>query len=219
MITLLNKPSKPIITSISNGIFCEGDSISFSTTTGYQYLWSNGNTLQQITIKNSLALYLKAFDSYCWSDYSDTIQTRMLSSPVKRRIIANGFTLTSDIRSANYQWSLDGVIISGANQISHTAIVDGDYLLEISPLNGCSKTSDKFYLLGTSVSKINSPFDVKISPSPITEHLNISAKQEIVKVEIINTSGKVVLQIMPNAKFISFKPQVLPGLYILIQIK
>jgi photosystem II stability/assembly factor-like uncharacterized protein len=214
-VNLLNKPATPAITTNNSDFsFCDGDSIILNASNAHQYEWSNGSTNPQIVVKDAAQVFVKISDANCWSDHSDTIIITKKGAPQKPTITANGFTLSTSVVSDIYQWKLDGTNITGANQMTHNAIANGDYIINVSLNNGCAKESDKFNVLGTSISEINS-IDFTIYPNPVKEYLHVSAQEDINKIEIINISGKVVQKLYPNTKLVRFKPQLPSGVYVI----
>ncbi len=84
---------KPGITINGNTTFCEGDTLSLSGPSGFNYHWSTGDTAQFIQVTSTAQIYLVISDSAgCYSMHSDTISVHVLHAPPKPVISVNGHT-------------------------------------------------------------------------------------------------------------------------------
>lgn len=92
------------------------------------------------TLKNDCSAYQAYLDIL--TDNTSIIDGQTTCAPLETpSIVVDEFLLTSSLSGTNYQWYLNGEAISGADQISHTAEVSGDYSVEVFFPNGCSAIS------------------------------------------------------------------------------
>lgn len=115
------------------------------------------------------------------------VEIDLLEQPV---IIENNGTLSTEEAYAAYQWLKDGQPIDGANQATYTPTESGDYQVEVTNENGCSKISDGF--LG-----INKPLlfsDIKLYPNPVNDvvHIEIPQLNDKASLSLISITGKVI---------------------------
>lgn len=83
---------QPVINSVGNTTFCQGDSVQVTGPQGYlSYQWSNGSTDQNVWIKTSGSVNLIVVDSnLCESIPSSSITTNALSLPTTPTIRPSG---------------------------------------------------------------------------------------------------------------------------------
>lgn len=140
----INVSTSPIatITASGNTSFCQGGSVILSAPTGYNYIWSNGNTAQQITATTTGNYSVTVTNSGGCSATS-TIQAVTVTNTPIATITANGNTSIcqggSVILSApfgyNYIWS------NGNSTQQITVTTAGNYAVTISNTGGCNATS------------------------------------------------------------------------------
>ena len=135
---------KPEITVIGSLSFCEGDSVRLSATEAADYLWSDGNTNRNITVKQA--------GSYTVVIYDDIGNASPASDPVEISVYPNpGISFTiSHITCWNYNdGSLSGTPLGGTppytyswSNGSSTSDITGlgadTYSLTLSDYNGCT---------------------------------------------------------------------------------
>lgn len=155
-------------------ILCEGESYNFYGTNitqagSYNHTITGGatNGCDQVVMLN--------------------VEIDLLEQPV---IIENNSTLSTEEAYAAYQWLKDGQPIDGANQATYTPTESGDYQVEVTNENGCSKISDGF--LG-----INQPLlfsDIKLYPNPVNDvvHIEIPQLNDKASLSLISITGKVI---------------------------
>ncbi len=107
------------------------------------------------------------------------------SNPVST-ISENGGILTSTVTGISYQWFLNGTAISGANSISHTATVTGDYTVEVTFSNGCPTVSSPFSF-SSSLGIYTNTHKVRVYPNPTSGIINLSKNYNV---EIYSVTGQ-----------------------------
>jgi len=141
-------PIVPIITSGSS-IFsiCEGDSIVLSSSPGYSYLWSTGETTQSIVVQNNETISVQISDSLgCTSDSSEEILINVIPIPNQPFLNLNGditicegdtLILTTG-ESSFYLWS------TGETSQSICVTSPGSFSVQIGSSQQCmSPSSDE----------------------------------------------------------------------------
>jgi len=146
LITVIPGPSKPDATPDDLTTFCQGDSVTLTSSAGTTYLWSNGGTTQSIIVKTGGSYTVKIFDEYgCESPASDPVDVTVNALPVIPTItpdsivaICNGdsIALTSSAEDS-YNWS------TGATSQSIWIKSAGEYFVTVTNSDGCvSPNSD-----------------------------------------------------------------------------
>ncbi|MBL7112740.1 MAG: hypothetical protein ISS19_12460, partial [Bacteroidales bacterium] len=146
LITVIPPPAKPTATPDDVTTFCDGDSVTLTSSAGTTYLWSNSETTQSIVVKTGGSYTVKVFDEYgCESPASDPVDVTVNSLPAKPAVtpdsivaICNGdsIALTSSAEDS-YNWS------TGATSQSIRVKAAGDYFVTVTNVAGCvSPNSD-----------------------------------------------------------------------------
>jgi len=131
-------PAKPVITGVAQ--YCEGENTTLSSSAGDHYIWSNGDTTQQITItEGSYHIKIKDLNG-CESISSDTFTVTELPSPAKPIITADGPTtfwlgdsvVLESSEATTYLWS------PGNETTRSITVTDsGSYSVTVWDANGC----------------------------------------------------------------------------------
>lgn len=137
---IINKALAPVI-SASNGIvLCSGDSTLLDAGTDYfAYLWSSGDTTQQISVASSGLYVVEAMDlNGCKG--KDTVSITVNSTPMQPLVYynqqtANCYGDTTSLSAApgfdKYLWS------TGDTTETITVETSGIYFVQVSNSNGC----------------------------------------------------------------------------------
>ena len=142
-VTVNANPSAPTITPGGPTVFCEGESVTLSSSQGSGNLWSDGSTSQTITVTSSGTYSVTYTNSNGCSATSSGISITSNPLPSAPVISANGSTtfcqgdsvvLTSSENSGNL-WS------NGSTSNSITLNNAGAFTVEYTDQNGCSNTS------------------------------------------------------------------------------
>ena len=150
MIDLANDPiypffqstciAKPIITAGGSTTFCNGGSVTLSSSVGVSYLWSNGSTTQSINVSSSGSYTVRITSATgCQSTASLPAVVTVNALPATPTITAGGpttfcaggsVTLTSSAGST-YLWS------TGATSASINVTTSGSYTIRVTNASGC----------------------------------------------------------------------------------
>jgi gliding motility-associated-like protein len=139
-ITVLAAPAQAIITPGGPTTFCTGDSVQLSSSAGTTYLWSTGETTQDIWASISGSYTVSVFDGQgCSSVPSDPVLVSANPSPDQPVITASGpvgfcegdsVDLTSSL-SASYLWS------NGDTNQTIRVKSNGDFFVQVTDTSGC----------------------------------------------------------------------------------
>jgi hypothetical protein len=137
----------PVIVADGPVIFCNGDSVTLDAgIPGSDYMWSNGETTQTITVTDPGLYEVVVTDQYGCGGTDDEIVTILqlpnaVIQPTGPIAICDGDTATLTVSNtfANYEWSP-----GGASTTSIEVWQSGSYTVTVTdPNNGCVATSDE----------------------------------------------------------------------------
>lgn len=171
----------PIIsTSNAKNIFCEGDSLTLSTTTtASKFNWTRSNlvvgTGTKLTIKQSGTYTLETTNQFGCKNISEKLDVTQIKTPVAPVLSrdANGNLVAST--SLNLIWYKDAQLLSDTSKfIKPTS--NGAYTVKASN-NGClSILSSVYFYLVTDIINLDNNQFIKITPNPFVHFLNIDFK-------------------------------------------
>lgn len=113
--------------------------------------------------------------------------------PAKPVINWSGVQFSTSATGVNYQWLLNGAVISGATAAIHKPLNIGDFKLRITDLNGCINVSDSFKLVVTAIANlVTTPSSniATIYPNPASTQVVL----EFATLPTINLSFQIVSQ-------------------------
>jgi hypothetical protein len=122
--------------------FCQGGNVVLQSSPAASYLWSTGETTQEISVVNSGSYFVTATNANGTSAVSNSIQVTVLPAPNAAisfsgaSAICDGasVTLNSNL-AASYLWS------NAATTASIVVATPGDYSVTVTYTNGCTSTS------------------------------------------------------------------------------
>lgn len=200
-------PINIIIANVTNET-CGGDAdgaidvVSSSDFINPTFAWSTGATTEDLTNleMGTYSLTITGEDG-CLVTSSFTVTNNEYEVPVE--IIANGAELSTIEGEAAYQWYLNGEIIMGANAPTYTAMVSGDYYVEVSNNAGCSTFTEIVNVMVSSTFSIAGLEQINISPNPFQDiiQLEIITSQRLnLKMELLNVEGKTLKKWKKNIR-------------------
>jgi subtilisin family serine protease len=160
-------------------------------------IWSNGNEGLS-TVINSPGLYsATAYNMNGCKYQTDTFEVVLLDPLPMLPITQSGNTLAT-ISLTNYQWTINGIDIVGAN--GPTLIIEppyGVYTCYCTNEAGCiSSTAPYQPFLTVNLNLING---ITIHPNPSSGLVNISGDKNLEEIKIFNSDGKLIQCHFPNA--------------------
>ena len=134
------------ITPLSSTTFCDGNEVKLQATSGSSYLWSTGETTQEITTKINGNYSVKVTDNHGCYATSTTKTVSVLPLPTAEitksgsTTFCEGDSISLTAKSGTYSWIKDGQRL---NKTSETIYVSnqGSYEVEVTGSNGCKKTA------------------------------------------------------------------------------
>ena len=196
----ITEPDSLSVILNSTDIICYGDSNGSAWvdsvsggTSPYTYLWSNGETTQNITgLTAGLVNIIVTDDNNCLATNSVIITE--LNNPVIVMITINGTTLEATPGFLSYQWiDENGNNILGATSQNYTPTTSGYYSVKVMDNNGCNGESEvkEFNIIIDAVEDISSHLNVY--PNPTDSWITIESKVKIDSdINILNVFGEVV---------------------------
>ena len=135
----------------SDTTICPGDVVTITTSSTLNPLWDNGDTASSIVVlvntDTTITLYfLDNLGSVICSD-DITITINQTTAPTIQQV---GNNLMSS-NGQNYQWYLNGIMLSGETGQLFSILGDGDYTVEVTDQNGCNTMSVIFNVSTSSV--------------------------------------------------------------------
>jgi hypothetical protein len=208
-IAKLCEPLKPII--LYDDSVCVNSETTLNVGSGFSsYLWSNSSTLQQTTIvpttTGNYNYWVETVDTNNCPSNSDTISITVLPTPNIPTITLNGSVLTSS-PSTNYQWYLDGSLMSGATGQSITNLSNGVYFVIITDTNGCSAESESYSHTLSTVGQLADHQKIGIYPNPTNKQLHIIFENKNIGKDISLTIFNSLGQSVFNANIITTDSQ------------
>jgi hypothetical protein len=157
IVTVNNIPTTPTLTATGNLTFCQGGSVTLTSSSSNGNQWYNNGTLIPVAtgstyLANGTGVYtVTTTTGSCASPISNaiTVTVNALPSSVITAAGPTAFCVGgSVVLNANtgtgltYQWKKDGTDISGVTASSFTATVAGSYTVLVTNSSNCSSTSN-----------------------------------------------------------------------------
>ncbi len=132
-------------TATANGAtsFCQGGSVQLSASTGNNYVWSNGQTSQSISVSSGGLYNVTVSDANGATAISNSINVVVLPSP-SASISSNGPTTICNGNSVNLSANINSSYLwTPTNDTTQSIIVSsaGTYILTVTGANGCTASS------------------------------------------------------------------------------
>ncbi len=124
--------------------FCEGDSVSLTAFGDYDYLWSDGSTVQSITVMQSNDYFLIVTNAYECSDTSATTTVEVFQTPTPVITAKGSFDFCEgETNSLNAGSGFSSYLWQDGNTDSVLSVTTtGLYYVAVTDNNGCSGLSD-----------------------------------------------------------------------------
>src|SRR5664280_1617653 len=144
VVTVNALPITPTITASGPTTFCDGGSVTLSSSAGSNYLWSNGATTASINIATSGSYTVQvASASGCQSALSAAIPVTVNAVPVTPTITASGATTFCDGSSATLTSSPEAIYLwsNGATTQGINITTAGSYIVQVTSASGCQSAA------------------------------------------------------------------------------
>ena len=163
---------------------------SVTVCSGEEYTFPDGST-QTITSQTVYTSDLQTVVLGCDSIIETTVEV----TEVEIGVTEDNGTLTATASGADYQW-LDcdngDAPLLGATDQAYTTMSNGNYAVEVT-LDGCTDTSDCIQVITVGLAN-NETSTLLIYPNPAGNELTVESDGSIVAIEVMDATGKLVLQ-------------------------
>lgn len=167
VVTVNANPSTPTITASGNTVFCQGDSVTLTSSSANGYLWSNSSTTQSITVLDSGNYSVTVSNSFgCTATVSLPTTVTVYSNPAVPVISVAGTDTLQSSPAYSYQWYLGGVLLANDTLQNIVPTQNGNYTVVVSNANGCTETSLAYYFNNVAVVGIKNENAPLIFPNP-----------------------------------------------------
>jgi len=154
-LTLTMPGATPTVTASGPLSFCQGDSVTLTSSASTSYLWSDGSTTQSIVVTTSGNYTVTVGSTNGCPATSAPTSVTVNAAPtvsitgVNYACSGNTTTLTANAAAGSgsitgYQWQESNVDISGETNSTYGASTAGSYTVIVTNSNGCSTTSAPF---------------------------------------------------------------------------
>ncbi len=168
------------------------------------YLWSTTATTQSITVGTTATYKVTVTNNVgCTATATKKVTASAPGASITvtgSLVLCGGSTVTLTASGTNmtYQWTKDGVNISGATNKVYVASTAGSYRVIVTNSNGCSKLSAAKVVtqcarMGDVVNE--SEHNLSLYPNPTAEFITVSFDSEdaVADIQVINAEGVTVL--------------------------
>jgi hypothetical protein len=179
----VNVPAIPDATITADGPtrFCEGGSVTLTSSSASGNLWSTGETTQSIFVTTPGDYTVTVTDNGC---SATSVLTKVLVDPLPGipSLAVDGptqvcpgstVTLYTNALGYTYQWYKDGISVGPSDASSYTATVSGVYSVVITNENGCSFSSAT---INVTIEDITAPV---INCAPLTIQLGANGVYQL----------------------------------------
>lgn len=192
----------PSITASGSLTFCVGDTVLLNSNySGLNQWYRNGNLLVGETnplliATNGGSYFNIETNNFGCSDTSSMVNITLNFLPPYPNFTVSGNILSSTaVGTFSYQWFLNDTLLAGANASTYTALVSGNYRLQLVDSNGCTRKSFPISVLITGIRKNINESQLLIYPNPAKEEVEITftnSAAELVDIKIRDMVGKLV---------------------------
>lgn len=192
----VNPLPQPTITPSGNTTFCQGGSVTLTSSSSSGNVWSpNGETAQLISAISSGNYTVTVTNGNGCIGISPITTITVNQNPSVPVINLNGATLECSISASSYQWYNGGNIINGETNQSFTPLNNGDYTVTITDNNGCQSTSLPYSVNTVNVEDANADLWFVVYPNPATTNLTVEStilNNTPIRIDIKNSIGQIV---------------------------
>jgi hypothetical protein len=212
--------STPQVTVTADGPleFCEGESVTLTSSPGAEYLWNNGETTQSISTNTPGDYSVTVTNAGGCSGTSETYTVIVYPLPFVDLgddiIFLDGADtlLTAGGDDVSYLWS------TGETTSSIFVSTDGIYSVTVTDINGCTASDEVEIVTTSSTADLSDLYGITIYPNPVDDLLSIRSKSlPIGQVRLFDSLGRLMIERKNSAAddtFISLNvEQLSPGVY------
>ena len=209
------EPNYPLPTatiSASNGAitFCQGNSVTLTSSPAISYLWSTGSTLASISTAIAGNYTVEVTDNNgCKKTSSVTavtvnaLPTATITATGNTSFCQGGSVELSSSTGTSYEWKQGTTVLSTTTK-TFSSTTAGSYTVKVTDGNGCTKVSDAIDLKLLDCTGLEElTFEsINTYPNPTVGKLNLFTSVELINanVQLVDIAGKVVYSSKMNFK-------------------
>jgi photosystem II stability/assembly factor-like uncharacterized protein/PKD repeat protein len=193
--------------SVSDSTICAGTSVNFiDKTTNNAASWSwtfSGGTPSTSASQNPSVVYATAgtyqvklvTTNAAGSDSLIKIGYIVVSPLPTVTITFNGTSLNASGATGTYVWLKDGIIIPGATSASYTPTQNGNYVVKVTDVNGCTGQSSIYALTNLGIKGLNKNDMLQVYPNPANDIIQIKVTGAIgsrATIYVYNIAGTLI---------------------------
>jgi hypothetical protein len=158
-------PTAPTITPSGPTTFCQGGSVTLTSSASTSYLWSPGGATTQAINATTNGSYTVSTSNVNGCGATSTSTPVTVNAAPTVNITGNATTCADDTLTANatagsgsitgYQWQLNSVDIPSATGSTYIASATGNYTVVVTNSNGCTTTSAIFAVTASTGPSVN----------------------------------------------------------------
>lgn len=187
----------------SNVEICQGDSITFTSSGANKYVWSNGDSISQVTItfQHSSSVNVVGINGVCSQQTSVPVSVSPNATVVAS---ANTYTInTGDgiqffntgSTASSYSWNFGDGNNSIFGNPYHVFNFPGAYNVVLTGTAGiCQNTDTLLIYVGSVDITENNKISTSIYPNPTKNYINILSEEDIKEISIYNKLGQKVFK-------------------------
>ncbi|MCH2225207.1 MAG: S8 family peptidase [Crocinitomicaceae bacterium] len=171
------------------GICSDPEDLTINSSTSTDSVWWSNNTSNLPNTISSPGTYsAEVYNENGCLAYTDTLEVVQFIVPTIDPITQTGLVLSTDATDS-YQWTLNGVDITGETSSSLTITPPyGSYTCYTVSSDGCIAETDS--LLITADLTTITEAEMKLFPNPVNKSFRIKSSLEVSTVEVIGTDGR-----------------------------
>jgi hypothetical protein len=188
----------PTITATSTQA-CSGDVVTVSASTSDSYLWSTGETTQNIQVSNTAAVFVTVTNANACNGVGQSATTNITftATPTAAGAFSTAgnivtFTNTST-GATSYSWDFGDFTNSSATAPAHAYAANGTYTVVLTAINGnCTSTTSFEISIEVSLEETNQ-IQFEVYPNPASEQVLVAFENNSNGIlNILDATGRLV---------------------------
>lgn len=190
-------PAVPVITAGGPVTFCEGGSLTLTSSAAAGNTWSTNATASFITVAQTGNYTVTVTDGNGCSATSATTAVTVNPAPVAIATLTNDVVITATPAGQAYQWinCATGQPVAGASSAIFTVPANGSYKVVVTNASGCKDTSSCVQVSKVGLEDLTADQGIAIYPNPSNGLVTIvNDLGQSMKLAVLDASGKLLFQ-------------------------